>query len=138
MQKPAQMQWQAKNPAETDADYLQGLLKQKGSLGLAVGTRQLAARVTVEAAKAVRAWRLQGTPVHWTQDEVYELITEQTAMSHVEITSKIVRRGRAMWMIRGALAEEFTLVRVEEEGESSQYWITPATATQRRGPASRP
>ena len=79
-------------------------------MGLAVGTRQLAARVTVEAAKAVRAWRLQGTPVHWTQDEVYELITEQTAMSHVEITSKIVRRGRAMWMIRGALAEEFTLV----------------------------
>ena len=137
MQKPAQMQWQAKNPAETDTDYLQRLLKQKGSLGLAVGTRQLAARVTVEAAKAVRAWRLQGTPVHWTQDEVYELITEQTAMSHVEITSKIVRRGRAMWMIRGALAEEFTLVRVEEEGESSQYWITPATATQRRGPASR-
>ena len=58
------------------------------------------------------------TPVHCTQDEVYELITEQTVMSHFEITSKKKRRSRAMddpW----SLAEDFTLVRVEEKGAAS-------------------
>ena len=137
IKKPVQVQWLQKAEDEGDRDYLLRALKQRPELGVTIGRSQLGLRSSVEPSKAMRTWRLQRTPVYWTDDLVLEILAEQTTMKNAEVRSKITRNHKATWIIRGASEDDFAQVRVDEEGKVQSYWVTPASGGQRRGPGQR-
>ena len=130
---PVSIEWHSKGAEETSFDYLTRVNAKKSSYGTVLGRRQLGTREKQEAAKVVKAWRLQGTPVHWTEEFVAEAVREQAGLQSCQVLRKIVRGGKATWILRGICEGDYGMVRVEEEGVARQYWLIPSAPT-RGGP----
>ena len=127
--------WLERNGGETEENYLKRGLASKADAGLVVGRRQLGIREKADPSTIVRSWRLAGTPRHWGEDTIKDLL-DATALTKIGISSRMVRKGRATWFLRAAGAGDFFTVQAEENGVVTSYFILPAMAG-RRGPARR-
>ena len=127
--------WQDGEDGTTRQQQLQKLVATKPRWGLVLGHRQLGIRKKVSDAAAIKAWRIVGTPVTWTQELVKELLAEQSALVNVEVTSRVVRNGRATWLLRAASAEDYACLCTQEGQAVARFWVTPAMSV--RGQVKR-
>ena len=117
-------------PGEKPSEHLDRLVNGKPSLGVVCGDRQLGVRK--ECAKdgaTERSWRLDKTPLDWTEDFVAGLITEQSKLTGVRVTRRVVRGRQCSWDLRATAPRDIDCVQLATTTEDKQqhiYWVLPS------------
>ena len=133
MPEPVSVEWCDPQPGEKPTEHLGRLVAGKPQLGVVCGDRQLGVRK--ECAKdgpVERSWRLERTPVDWTEDFVASLVTEQSQLTGVRVTHRNVKGPICAWDFRATAPRDLDCVQLAtavEGGGSQVYWVLPARPT---------
>ena len=127
----AVVDWQRPAAGESWAKLCQRLCDQRPAYGLVLGGRQLGLRRAPGADYTPKAlWQVVGTPVHWGDGFLHDLILDQTPAKSAEILRRQVRGRRCTWWVRAAIPggeDAHCLVAAEGDREIN-VWLLPSTA----------
>ncbi|CAE7419819.1 unnamed protein product [Symbiodinium sp. CCMP2592] len=127
----AVVDWQRPAPGESWAQLCQRLGEQKPAYGLVLGGRQLGLRRAPGADYAPKTlWQIVGTPVHWSDSFLRELIVGKTPAASAEILRRQVRGRRCTWWVRAAIpgGEDAHCLVAAEGAQELNVWMLPSTA----------
>ena len=130
MPEPVVIEWSDPKSEEKPLEHLDRLLQGKPSLGVVCGDRQLGVRKEGSKDGPVeRSWRLDKTPLEWTEDFVASLIMEQSQLSGVRVKHRNVRGNVCSWDLRATAPRDVDCVQLATSSEDSLqhvYWVLPA------------
>ena len=127
----AVVDWQRPAPGESWAQLCQRLGEQKPAYGLVLGGRQLGLRRAPGADYTPKTlWQIVGTPVHWSDSFLHELIVGQTPATSAEILRRQVRGRRCTWWVRAAIpgGEDAHCLVAAEGTQELNVWMLPSNA----------
>ncbi|CAE7321131.1 otud6b, partial [Symbiodinium sp. CCMP2456] len=117
---------------ESWVQLCQRLHAQRPAYGLVLGGKQVGETGPWCRPSAQTLWQIVGTPVHWSDSFLHDLIVSQTPAASAEILRRQVRGKRCAWWVRAAVSgpeDAHCLAATEGEGGLElNVWMLPSTS----------